>query len=185
MIPTQNDVDNLVKNSFRVNNINDEFNDSDHYTRRYELISNLKESLNLIGEGEVIEDSKEIIVTNCHRELFDNIMSKINKTMTDIEYPCSIFYLIDDTAYIEHNTKTNDFNIRYCDFFELFGKNIYDIPDFLDSDNDFDAEFNKIKVLFSKLIQEHFNINVNNIDILLNWETVTPCTGITIKLLKN
>lgn len=126
------------------------------------------------------------------RELFVNIMSKINKTMTDVQYPFSIFYLIDDTPYIEHNTKTNDFNVRYCDFFDLFVQNLYDIHDLLDSvsdpnmafDADWDASFIKTQVLLSKLIQEHFNIDVNNIDLLLYWESVSPGTGITIKLLK-
>jgi hypothetical protein len=81
-------------------------------------------------------------------------MSQITETKKSDNYPDSVYYMKGDCTYMERDLKTDDFYIRYNDFWKVF-------------ETIFNLNYKEISELLGGLLEEHLNCKVNI--IILNY----------------
>jgi hypothetical protein len=124
----------------------------------------LEQVNNLVSIVETTEVMKDFC-TEEQRETFSEIMSKITGTKKDDKYPDSIFYMVDDSIYMEQDLKTDNFYIRYKDFWSVF-------------ETISDLNSKEISELLSGLLAQHLNCKVNttskhSLNHYLSWNIIS------------
>lgn len=115
-------------------------------------INEVKEIINNVDKI-TITDSKKDFATKEQREVFNDIMSKVTCLKKLDEYTDSIFYIINDSVYMEQDLKTDNFYIRYGDFWEVF-------------ETKFDLNYEEIKELLRGLLEERLICKVNTTEVI-------------------
>lgn len=114
-------------------------------------IKNILEQVNVLVSKVESIDTKETEKDFCtkeQREAFNEIVSKFTETKKSDKYPDSVFYMVGDYVYMERNSKTNNFYIRYCDFWAFF-------------ETKFNLNYQEISGLLQGLLKHHLNCEVN------------------------
>jgi hypothetical protein len=114
-------------------------------------IDNILSQVNVLVNSSSVKENADIekdFATKEQREVFLDIMSKITCTKTDNSYPDSIFYMDNDSVYMEQDLKTNDFYIRYYGFWRVF-------------ETKFDLNYYEISELLRGLLEHHLKCEVN------------------------
>ena len=112
---------------------------------------NILEQVNdLVSKVETNEtkETKKDFCTKEQREAFNEIVSKFTETKKSDKYPDSVFYMVDDSVYMERDLKTDNFYIRYYDFWLVFERK-------------FKLNYQEISGLLRGLLEEYLNCNVN------------------------
>ena len=131
--------------------INNRLDEQSLLGKEYLSISEIKNILeqvnNLLSNVETNENKKDFC-TKEQRDTFNEIMSKITGTKNSDEYTDSVFYMVGDSVYMEQELKTDNFYIRYDDFWSVFKTK-------------FNLNYQEISQLLRGLLEQHLNCKVN------------------------
>lgn len=134
---------------------------------KIEIIDIIKQVDTIVyNNSEHMCDIKKDFASKEPYETFLNIMSKITGTKKSDKFPDSVFYMVGDSVYMQQDIKTNDFYIRYNDFWRVF-------------ETKHDLKYLEIKELLCGLLEEHLKCKVNT-----SGDVLFHCTSILEEHLK-
>ena len=112
-----------------------------------EIIDIVKQANSMTGSCVEIIRNKRDFATKDLYVVFLNIMSKITERKTNKRYPNSVFYMVADSIYMKQHIETNEFCIRYDDFWKIY-------------ETEFKLGNNEIRCLLRDLLDGHIGCHV-------------------------